>query len=233
MSISIQVLHYISRVLLTAAALVSGCDAWQEHEQAVIELHIKREAERAAAEQQKQRREAVAAWNRLLQYMWTRLELQRKYGPGAAASTAAGTAADVLPGAPGAAAAAIGGGLKDIISGLNATAGGTMIQQRSGPHAAAAGGERGAALAAVPGAAEDVGAGVGQQAARAGGGKAAAGRHSKELPPGVAAPLQEPADQAGTAAGSLATAGGVATVTAAAEPQQQPGSMEGVVVEEF
>jgi len=207
----------------------------QEFEQAVIELHITREAERAAAEQQKQRREAVAAWKRLLQYMWTRLELQRKYGPGAAASTAAGTAAaaNVLTGAPAAAAAATGGGLKDIISGLNATAGGTIIQQRSGPHTAAAGGDHGATLAAVQGTGEDVGAGAGQQAARPGGGKAAAGRHSRDLPPGVAAPLQEPADQAGTAAGSMAAAGGAATLTAATEPQQQPGGLEGVVVEEF
>jgi hypothetical protein len=81
---------------------------------------------------------------------------------------------------------------------------------------------------------------VGQQAARAGGGKAGAGRPSRALPPGVATDtrprLADAARQAAVAIDEAAAAGGSG---GGGQEQQQsvaqlPGhALEGVEVEEF
>jgi hypothetical protein len=155
----------------------------------VIELHIKREADRAAAEQEKRNREAAAAWRRLLNHMWTKLELQRKYASNTDTGTAvAANEAGVGRTAVTTAAAGGGGGdkgkLKDVLSEMNAAAGGdTILQQQT---AAAAGSS--VQAAGDPGAGSGA-AGPGQQAARSGGGRVAAGRFRRELPPGVAVKL--------------------------------------------
>jgi hypothetical protein len=165
--------------------LLLFCCVLQEHEQSVIELHIKREADRAAAEQERRNREAAAAWRRLLNHMWTKLELQRKYASNTDAGTA-GVANVAGAGATAVAAAAAAAGVgdkdrvKDVLTGINAAAGGDTILQQP---AAAAGGS----VEAVgdPGAGSGA-TGRGQQAARSGGGRVAAGRFRRELPPGVA-----------------------------------------------
>lgn len=187
----------------------------QEHEQAVIEQHIKREAELAAAEQEKRARTAAAAWRRLLNRMWTKIELQHKYGTTGATDAAAAGGGVAAAGA----AAALGPSgdgrhLKEVIGSLNAAAGGSSFLQQQdsavptaaavATAAAAGAGDRqpGSSAAAADGtvpvtvdAAEASGSGVagqlsaaaaGQQAARAGGGTAGVRRSNRPLPPGVA-----------------------------------------------
>lgn len=66
----------------------------QEFEQDVVQLHLQREHDKAAAEQQRLQQEAAKAWRQLLHSMWTRLQLQRKYG--AAAASAGGACESLL-----------------------------------------------------------------------------------------------------------------------------------------
>ncbi|WIA31781.1 hypothetical protein OEZ86_002653 [Tetradesmus obliquus] len=70
---------------------IVGVVVCEEFEEAVVQLHLQRQADKAAAEQQRQRREVEAAWRRLLGNMWTRLQLQRN---AAAADAAAADGSD-------------------------------------------------------------------------------------------------------------------------------------------
>lgn len=54
----------------------------QEFEAAVLDGYLKRETERAERAAIRRLQEAEAAWYKLLQTMWTRLQLQRKYSNG-------------------------------------------------------------------------------------------------------------------------------------------------------
>lgn len=125
----------------------------KEHEQAVIELHIQREAQRAAAEKDKQQREAMEGWRRLLQHMWTQLELTRKYS-----TAAAGTAAQETTNTTTVRNGSSTVNTKDLIDDLNAAAGGILVHQT------------GAASTDVTAGNLEVSnrSGTGQQAARAG-----------------------------------------------------------------
>lgn len=65
------------------------CCIWhdlQEFEQDVVQLYLQREQDKAAAEEQRLQQEAAKAWRTLLNSMWTRLQLQRRYGTAAAAA---------------------------------------------------------------------------------------------------------------------------------------------------
>lgn len=210
----------------------------QEHEQSVIELHIKREAEREAAALEKERREAAAAWRRLLNHMWTQMELQRKYGNNqddTAGVAAAGVGGEEI-GAEGGALGGLGPGskdaskLKDVLSEMNAAAGGINILQQAAGAAAACGGGGSVGSGAGDDSAEGE-AGTGKRAARSGGGKVTAGRYSRELPPGVAPKRGQQSVQAGSSAGTpaAAAAGGSAQQALGdrGPESEQPGLAEG------
>lgn len=56
-----------------------------------MQLYLQREEEKTAAEKLRLQQEAAKTWKQLLHSMWTRLQLQRKYGAAAIAAAAGGS----------------------------------------------------------------------------------------------------------------------------------------------
>lgn len=171
----------------------------------MVQLYLQRQTDKAAAEAERQRKEVESAWRRLLGSMWTRLQLQRKYGTDASAVTS-----DLL--AP-AAVQRHGSSASDIVGRLHAAAAEEQQQVATS-----------AAIAATAAAAEDDTA-AGQQAARARGGR------PPRKPPGVAAAVAAAVTGRGDAA--AAQAGIPSSEGLRQQHGGDEDGMEGVEVEEF